>query len=87
MSRYQLLLEGRDDRRADEADSRRSVAVGLTDIGVATDNSSNTGLIPPGSNKQVTIGQYNVSDRLPRCDGAEAACRPLVRSEPAVPTT
>src|SRR5207248_10975774 len=32
-------------------------AVGITDIGVATDNSSNTGLIPPGSNKQVTIGQ------------------------------
>jgi putative ABC transport system permease protein len=38
------------------------VAVGLTDIGVATDNNSNTGLIPPGSNKQVTIGQYQVSD-------------------------
>ncbi|HLO19903.1 MAG TPA: FtsX-like permease family protein [Sphingomicrobium sp.] len=37
------------------------IAVGLTDIGVATDNSSNTGLIPPGSNKQVTIGQYSVS--------------------------
>ena len=30
------------------------VAVGLTDIGVATDNNSNTGLIPPGSNKQVS---------------------------------
>jgi putative ABC transport system permease protein len=38
------------------------VAVGLTDIGVATDNNSNTGLIPPGSNKQVTIGQYAVSE-------------------------
>jgi putative ABC transport system permease protein len=38
------------------------VAVGLTDIGVATDNNSNTGLIPPGSNKQVSIGQYAVSD-------------------------
>ncbi len=38
------------------------VAVGLTDIGVATDNNSNTGLIPPGSNKQVSIGQYQVSD-------------------------
>ncbi|MFL6735572.1 MAG: FtsX-like permease family protein [Sphingomonas sp.] len=37
------------------------IAVGLTDIGVATDNSSNTGLIPPGSNKQVNIGQYSVS--------------------------
>jgi putative ABC transport system permease protein len=38
------------------------VAVGLTDIGVATDNQSNTGLIPPGSNKQVNIGQYAVSE-------------------------
>ena len=38
------------------------IAVGLTDIGVATDNQQNTGLIPPGSNKQVTIGQYGVSD-------------------------
>ena len=37
-------------------------AVGLTDIGVATDNQSNTGLIPPGSNQQVSIGQYNVSE-------------------------
>ncbi len=37
-------------------------AVGLTDIGVATDNNSNTGIIPPGSDKQVTIGQYNVGD-------------------------
>jgi putative ABC transport system permease protein len=38
------------------------VAVGLTDIGVATDNNSNLGLIPPGSSKQVSIGQYQVSD-------------------------
>jgi putative ABC transport system permease protein len=38
------------------------VAAGITDIGVATDNNSNTGLIPPGSNKQVSIGQYAVSD-------------------------
>ena len=38
------------------------VAVGLTDIGVATSNSSNTGLIPPGSNKQVSVGQYGVSE-------------------------
>jgi putative ABC transport system permease protein len=37
-------------------------AVGLTDIGVATDNQSNSGIIPPGSNKQVNIGQYNVSE-------------------------
>lgn len=40
------------------------VAVGLTDIGVATDNNNNTGLIPPGSNKQVLIGQYGVDEGL-----------------------
>ena len=38
------------------------VAVGLTEIGVSTDNNNNTGLIPPGSNKQVTIGQYQVDE-------------------------
>jgi putative ABC transport system permease protein len=38
------------------------VAVGLTDIGVNTDNQNNTGLIPPGSNKQVLIGQYGVDE-------------------------
>jgi putative ABC transport system permease protein len=38
------------------------VAVGRSDIGVATDNNNNTGLIPPGSTKQVNIGQYNVDE-------------------------
>ena len=38
------------------------VAVGLTDIGVATDNHSETGLIPPGANKAVDIGQYGVDE-------------------------
>jgi putative ABC transport system permease protein len=37
-------------------------AAGLTDIGIDTSNQSNTGIIPPGSNKQVNIGQYNVGD-------------------------
>jgi putative ABC transport system permease protein len=37
-------------------------AAALTDIGVNTNNSSNTYIIPPGSNRQVLIGQYNVSD-------------------------
>jgi putative ABC transport system permease protein len=37
------------------------VAAGLTDIGINTDNSSNTGIIPPGAQKQVNIGQYSVS--------------------------
>jgi putative ABC transport system permease protein len=36
------------------------VAVGLTDIGVATDNNSTTGLIPPGSNQSVSIGEYSI---------------------------
>ena len=40
------------------------IAVGLTDIGVATDNNNNTGLIPPGSNKQVLIGQYGVDEGM-----------------------
>jgi putative ABC transport system permease protein len=37
-------------------------AAALTDIGVNTNNQSNTYIIPPGSNKQVLIGQYNVGD-------------------------
>jgi putative ABC transport system permease protein len=35
-------------------------AAALTDIGVNTNNQSNTFIIPPGSNRQVLIGQYNV---------------------------
>ncbi|MFL6721278.1 MAG: ABC transporter permease [Sphingomonas sp.] len=38
------------------------VAAGLTDIGVNTDSSSNSGIIPPGSKEQVNIGQYNVGE-------------------------
>jgi len=36
------------------------VAASLTDIGVNTNNQSNTYIIPPRSNRQVLIGQYNV---------------------------
>jgi putative ABC transport system permease protein len=36
------------------------VAAGLTDIGVNTDNNNNNFIVPPGSNRQVLIGQYNV---------------------------
>ena len=36
------------------------VDAALTDIGVNTSNTSNSGIIPPGSKKQVSIGQYNV---------------------------
>ncbi len=38
------------------------VAAGLSDIGINTNNNSNSGIIPPGSNKQVLIGQYNVGE-------------------------
>ena len=38
------------------------VAVGRTDIGIATDNNNNTGIIPPGRSEQVNIGQYNVDE-------------------------
>jgi putative ABC transport system permease protein len=38
------------------------VAVGRTDIGITTDNNNNTGLLPPGANKMVNIGQYNVDE-------------------------
>jgi putative ABC transport system permease protein len=36
------------------------VDAALTDIGINTSNTSNSGIIPPGSKKQVLIGQYNV---------------------------
>ncbi|MEA3058184.1 MAG: putative transport system permease protein, partial [Sphingomonadales bacterium] len=61
MNRYQLLPKA----EAIVEQMKRVpgvIAVGLTDIGVATDNSSNTGLIPPGANKMVTIGQYGVNE-------------------------
>ncbi|HKX92169.1 MAG TPA: FtsX-like permease family protein, partial [Sphingomicrobium sp.] len=35
-------------------------AAALADIGVNTNNSNNSFIFPPGSNKQVLIGQYNV---------------------------
>jgi len=38
------------------------VDAGLTDIGINTNNQSNSFIIPPGGNKQVLIGQYNVGE-------------------------
>jgi putative ABC transport system permease protein len=35
-------------------------AAALTDIGINTDNTSNSSILPPGSNKEVLIGQYSV---------------------------
>jgi putative ABC transport system permease protein len=61
LNRYQLLSKA---QMIEEQMKRIPgvVAVGLTDIGVATDNNSNTGLIPPGSSQAITIGQYNVDE-------------------------
>ncbi|HYX46155.1 MAG TPA: ABC transporter permease [Sphingomicrobium sp.] len=38
------------------------VAAALTDIGINTDNNNNNFIVPPGSNRQVLIGQYNVGE-------------------------
>ena len=35
-------------------------AAALTDIGVATNNQSNTYIVPPGTPRQILIGQYNI---------------------------
>ena len=37
-------------------------AVGRTDIGINTSNNNNNFIIPPGSTKQILIGQYNVDE-------------------------
>ena len=37
-------------------------AAALADIGVNTTNQNNTYIIPPGSNQQVLIGQYNIGE-------------------------
>jgi putative ABC transport system permease protein len=61
LNRYQLL-----DRAQAIVEQMKRVsgvqAVGLTDIGVATDNNNNTGVIVPGTNRQVTIGTYGVDE-------------------------
>jgi putative ABC transport system permease protein len=61
MNRYQLL-----DRAQTIVEQMKRVpgvqAVGLTEIGVATDNNNNAGIIVPGTNRQVTIGQYGVDE-------------------------
>ena len=61
LSRYQLLSKG----ETIEQQMKRIpgvLAVGRTDIGVSTDNNNNTGIIVPGTNKQVSIGEYNVDE-------------------------
>jgi putative ABC transport system permease protein len=61
LDRYQLI-----DRAQTIVEQMKRVpgvqAVGLTGIGVATDNNNNAGIIVPGTNRQVTIGQYGVDE-------------------------
>jgi putative ABC transport system permease protein len=61
LNRYQLL-----DKASTIVEQMKRVpgvqAVGLTDIGIATDNNNNAGIIVPGSNRQATIGQYGVDE-------------------------
>jgi putative ABC transport system permease protein len=59
MSRYQLI--GRGEQIAERMKRIPGViAVGRTDIGVATQNSSTTGVLVPGNPTGVPIGQYKV---------------------------
>jgi putative ABC transport system permease protein len=61
LGRLQLLKKG--EMIADQMKRVPGVvAVGRTDIGVATTNNNNTGLIPPGGTKQVNIGQYPIDE-------------------------
>jgi putative ABC transport system permease protein len=61
LSRYQLIDKGEviadQVRRIPGVDS-----VGLTTIGVATDNQNNTGVMVPGGSEPLTIGNYTVDE-------------------------
>src|SRR3954447_3120737 len=61
LSRYQLIDKG--DVIADQVRRIPGVdAVGLTTIGVATDNQNNTGVMVPGGSEPLTIGNYTVDE-------------------------
>jgi putative ABC transport system permease protein len=61
LSRYQLI--GKSEAIADRVRRLPGVdAVGLTTIGVATDNQNNTGVVVPGGTKPVTIGNYFIDE-------------------------
>jgi putative ABC transport system permease protein len=61
LSRYQLFDKGK--MIVDQMKRVPGVtAVGRTGIGIDTDNNSETGLIPPGSNKQISIDNYQVDE-------------------------
>jgi putative ABC transport system permease protein len=72
MSRYQLIGKGQafvdQMKRIDGV-----IAVGLTDIGVATQNNSNTGVIVPGNPKAVTTGNYRVDPGFQEAMGLKLA--------------
>ncbi len=59
LARYQLI--GRGEQLAERMKRVPGVvAVGRTDIGVATSDSSNTGVLVPGQPQPVTLGRYRV---------------------------
>jgi putative ABC transport system permease protein len=61
LSRYQLI--GKGEAIADQVRRVPGVdSVGLTTIGVATDNQNNTGVMVPGNPKPFTIGNYQVDE-------------------------
>ncbi|MFL6857221.1 MAG: ABC transporter permease [Allosphingosinicella sp.] len=61
LSRYQLI--GKGEAIADQVRRIPGVdAVGLTTIGVSTDNQNNTGVLVPGNPKPWTIGNYTVDE-------------------------
>jgi putative ABC transport system permease protein len=61
LSRYQLIDKGQ--AIADQVRRVPGVdAVGLTTIGVATDNQNNTGVLVPGNPKPLIIGNYQVDE-------------------------
>ena len=61
LSRYQLFDKGQ--TIVEQMKRVPGVtAVGRTGIGIDTGNNSETGLIPPGSNKQVSIDNYQVDE-------------------------
>ena len=63
LTRYQLFDKGK--MIVDQMKRVPGVtAVGRTGIGIDTDNNSETGLIPPGSNKQISIDNYQVDEGL-----------------------
>jgi len=61
LSRYQLI--GKGEAIADQVRRVPGVdSVGLTTIGVATDNQNNTGVLVPGNPKPFNIGNYQVDE-------------------------